>query len=556
MCVVLDISLLRNSDSFPDDPSARTGVAMVHHSFRTVSVRRGVDRQRFAAHFPALGLLNLAHALRVDAAAGLVGLPDIRYFDQESYADEGEMVDAVKAWLASRDRKVIAASSYTSTIDRLEDFLARFDPTTYLLMVGGAHASLAPDLDNAHLVVRGEGRAAFRHVLTTFPTADFGSGPDAAGICFEVDGRPVSVKQAFDRSLEQLPSPGFAYDLLPDRDERIYATNFTRMLGTRPQVYICTQSCRARCSFCSTYLIHGRTVARPAALVAADVDYLVNELGTDSLEFHDDDLMQHPELDALLEVMAGSGIPWFCYARVDQLDQRIAERLAEAGCRRVFLGVESMHQETLDYYNKATTTEQNRRAVSSLDQAGIGVIAGFIIGAPQDTYDTILDNLDAYLELPLLAINCSILSPDPGTAEFRRARKRGGELRMALGGATGSRLIPNPNRYGTEAPFGLPSVCVAVSKRELNILQIVIDASFYGRPDIWRRLTCERTGEQQAMTSDYYAFVRQRIHDLSVEDLPPAVVDYVDRARKAMDSGPWNTPTHDETDDEVFAGGP
>ncbi|MGH3853343.1 MAG: B12-binding domain-containing radical SAM protein [Pseudonocardiaceae bacterium] len=421
-----DLSLLRDGDAFSLSPSVPARIALVHHSFRTVSVRRGQTRQRFAAHFPALGLLSIAQSLRVEGERGRFDPPEMRYFDQEVYPDEQQMADAIESWLAPSGRRIVAASSYTSTVDRLEEFLGRFDPSRYLIVVGGAHASLAPDIKNTHFVVRGEGAAAFRHILTTFLSPRFGEGSEAAGVCYQLDGCEVVRRQAFDRSIEELPPPVFAYDLLPDQVTygQVYATNFTRMLGQCPQVYICTQSCAARCTFCSTYLIHGRHVARSPDLVARDIDHLVRTLGHDSLEFHDDDLMQHPELGKLLDVLGNIGVPWFCYARVERIDQATARRLATAGCRRVFLGIETMRQANLDYFNKQTTVAQNRTAVEHLAAVGIGVVAGFIIGSPDDTVASILFDLGEFLSLPLFAINCSILSPDPGTAEFRRARRR------------------------------------------------------------------------------------------------------------------------------------
>lgn len=537
-----DLSLLRDGDVFPLSPSAPARIALVHHSFRTVSVRRGQTRQRFAAHFPALGLLSIAQSLRVDIERGRLDPLEMRYFDQEVYPDEQQMAGAIESWLAPSDRRIVAASSYTSTVDRLEDFLGRFDPSQYLLVVGGAHASLAPDIKNTHFVVRGEGATALRYILTTFLSPRFGEGPEAAGVCYQLDGREVVCRQAFDRSIEELPPPAFAYDLLPDQMSygQVYATNFTRMLGERPQVYICTQSCAARCTFCSTYLIHGRQVARPPDLVARDIDYLVRTLGHDSLEFHDDDFMQHPELGKLLDVLRTSGVPWFCYARVEWIDQPIARRLATAGCRRVFLGIETMRQANLDYFNKQTTVAQNRAAVEHLAAVGIGVIAGFIIGSPDDTVESVLYDLDEFLSLPLFAINCSILSPDPGTAEFRRARRRE-ELRPALGGDRGTRLIPDAERYGLTAPMGLPTVCQSLSKSTLNLLQTLIDARFYLRVSIWDGLVRGRTAAQQSVVADYYRFLGQSLATLPNEEVPSHGWGHLDAARSAMANGPWVT---------------
>src|SRR5260370_34097076 len=99
------------------------------------------------------------------------------------------------------------------------------------------------------------------------------------------------------------------------------------MIGMRPQIYICTKSCQARCTFCSTYLIHGKAVARPVKLIREDLYYLIRELGHDSIEFHDDDLLQHPEFPELLALLRELGVPWFCYARVDNITEVVAQRM-------------------------------------------------------------------------------------------------------------------------------------------------------------------------------------------------------------------------------------
>lgn len=205
----------------------------------------------------------------------------------------------------------------------------------------------------------------------------------------------------------------------------------------------------------------------------------------------------------------------------------------------MFLGVETMRQANLDYFNKQTTVAQNRDAVEHLAAAGMGVVAGFIIGSPDDTVESILYDLDEFLSLPLFAINCSILSPDPGTAEFRRARRRE-ELRLALGGDHGTRLVPDPERYGLAAPMGLPTVCKAMSKPLLNMLQTLIDANFYAREHIWDGLVRDRSPAQQSVVADYYRFLERSIAEVQNDEVPPHAREHLNAARSAIANGPWS----------------
>lgn len=440
--------------------------------------RRRDDDWLLSSHFPGLGLLNLALSLEVDQRQGrLACRPDIRYFDEESHLDFDAFVAEIGAWLAGAQRPILGMSAYTWTIAELESFLERFDHTAVLRVVGGPHATLAPDVGPAHIVVRGEGGAAIRHIVNAFGTPSFGEGHDAKGISFQRGGRYTISKPAYDRSLERLPSPAFAYSLVPSSWPRpFYSAGLKRIIGDRPQIYICTQSCRARCTFCSTYLIHGRAVARPVHLVAEDLRVLVRELGHDSIEFHDDDLLQHPEFDGLLDVVGRLGVPWFCYGRVSTITADVATAMGAAGCARIFLGVESMEQATLDYFNKQTTVEQNRAATEALAGAGVGVVAGLILGAPHHTVAGILDDLERFLALPLLFLNVSVLSPDPSTIEFRRARKRLASFPAVS--PHGLRVIPDPDRFGEEAPYGLPTVCDEVPKAALNELADYAEIAF------------------------------------------------------------------------------
>lgn len=535
-----DLASIRDSGEFSRDVSALTRIAFVHRSFRSVSVRRNLERSLFSSHFPALGLLSLAHSLRTDAARRLVILPELRYFDEEAFESEDALAAQMKAWLEPGRRRLIAASSYTTTIDRLEEFLARFEASRYLILVGGAHATTAPEIQCSHIVVRGEGGAALRHVLHRLFSDDFGQGDAARGLNYIMRGRKVTSVPAFDRSIEALPSPGFAYDLLPRDSElsQVYATNFKRMLGRKPMIYICTQSCRARCTFCSTYLIHGKTVARPINKVEDDLHYLVQDCGYDSIEFHDDDLLQHPDFINLLQVIQHLNVPWFCYGRAEAITPAIATAMAAAGCRRVFLGIEAMDQPTLDYFNKHTTVEQNRAAVDALARAGVGVLAGFIIGAPHHTIESILDELDTFLAMPLLGVYVSILSPDPGTLEFHRARKLNPDFEHVSRGRNATlRLIPDTARFGTQVPIGLPSVCRHVSKKDLNDLVKLIEMEFYLRPQISARLREGMHPDQADIVDAFLAFQERQKAELGAHggagNLHPKIQRRVDALLKA-----------------------
>ena len=514
---MLDLGMLRDSGRF-SITAGSPRIALVHHGFRTTQIELVDSRKaRFSPRYASLGLLNIARSLQIDFENGLIPFaPELKYFDEEAYQDDDDMARALAEWLRPAKARFILVGLYTLAVERTAALLAHLDPTEFCIVVGGAHPTVAPQVGYAHIVVRGEGGVALRHILTKLFQPSFGEGSEARGICFELDGQLRMSGPAFDRSLATIAPPAFAYELCQSRTDftgRLHE-RWWKAVGKSPQIYICTQSCRARCTFCSTYLIHGRLVSRPVEYIAADLDYMVDEFGHDLIYFQDDDLLQHEQFDQLMDLLTEKRVTWTCNARSEFMTAALARQIYAAGCRKVFLGVELLDQRSLDYYRKATTVEMNKTAVKVLDAAGIAVVCGFIIGAPHDTLESSLADIDRVLDLPIFFLSASILTPDIGTVEYLRARKAIPEMRLLGDGGSYVNLKPRPEIFGTAPPFGMPTVCANLSKLELNELYELALCKFFLRESAIERIRrftpLERMDEVQA----WYDWTEQRAHKL------------------------------------------
>jgi len=103
-----------------------------------------------------------------------------------------------------------------------------------------------------------------------------------------------------------------------------------------------------------------------------------------------------------------------------------AERLAEAGCRSVFFGVESGNPEIRNrVLVKRLSNQQIRTAADRLHAAGITFRTYNIVGLPgetlEDAYSTLQLNIDIETDYPW----CSVFMPFPGTALTRYAFDQG-----------------------------------------------------------------------------------------------------------------------------------
>jgi len=526
----LDEFVRENHDRWSSGKPIR--FALVSRSYRSVDRERGVKKQVFGSRFPPLGLLNIGAILRADQAL-LRRLTEVRLFDEEDCEGVDDLFELINSWLEDWDGPtMIGATCYTATLPELSRFLTRFEASQHLLVVGGPHIAVQPNFETAHIAVRGEARLPIRHIVNTFATDLFFEQSSTDGIVYQRDeaSSPVPARTSFDDSLETIPSPAFDYSLSSSALDT-FVTHVERSVSLHPQIYVCTQSCRARCSFCSTYLIHGKSKSRPVDLIRQDLYELVHHYGHDGFEFWDDDLLQHKEIDELLKLLESLGKPWFCFGRSETIDEEVASKLARAGCKRIFLGIESMTQSRLDYFNKGTTVEQNRRAVLALDSFGIGAIAGFILGCPEDTVESMIATYEEYLALPLLAVSTSILSPDPGTREFVRAKRRGGDFLQLLSGPTLGCFKPNLELFGAGFPAGIPTLCRNVSKDELNMMTDVFEAHFIVREEIWEKFLLNLPSQHVGRLRAYFSYLLQRIE---VKRRPSELPEVLDLQREVL----------------------
>jgi hypothetical protein len=92
-------------------------------------------------------------------------------------------------------------------------------------------------------------------------------------------------------------------------------------------------------------------------------------------------------------VQEGINITWDAFMRAN-MDLETARLLRRSGCESVFIGIESMSNETLALMKKRRTEELNVEALHAFLQAGIYVIAGVIPGFPRDDREAFVHTVE------------------------------------------------------------------------------------------------------------------------------------------------------------------
>jgi radical SAM superfamily enzyme YgiQ (UPF0313 family) len=131
----------------------------------------------------------------------------------------------------------------------------------------------------------------------------------------------------------------------------------------------------------------------------------------------------------ILSRILSSGIKmpyWFAQCRVESAaDPEMLQLMARAGCSYVFIGLESINDETLKLYHKHATLEKNRIAIEEFHKAGIRVHGMFVLGSDADTTETISDTFKFARKMNLDSAQFFALTAVPGPPMTKRYADEG-----------------------------------------------------------------------------------------------------------------------------------
>lgn len=227
--------------------------------------------------------------------------------------------------------------------------------------------------------------------------------------------------------MEKHPFP--AYDLLPRN--KYFSLTYSRK---RPFATLITSAgCPNRCNFC---LIGGATVERgygntwrfkSAGKIFEEIKYLLG-LGIKSIYFFDETFTAQKErvLD-LCEMIKKEGLKfeWSCNGRVDTLDEPTIKIMKTAGCWNIMFGIECGSEGLLEDANKGTTLKKALAAVEACKKNGIMVSASFVIGFPNESWETVRQTLKIAKKISPFRAQFVILTPYPGTRLYDEVKEKG-----------------------------------------------------------------------------------------------------------------------------------
>jgi radical SAM superfamily enzyme YgiQ (UPF0313 family) len=292
---------------------------------------------------------------------------------------------------------VVGITCITSSAHRSYKLAKEFRQRGSLVVLGGVHPTLNPDeaAEHADVVVRGFADQTWPGLLL-----DHRAGRQPDPILEDVPRR-------------QFSSPTPRRDLL--RRGRYIPLPTT----------IATRGCRNPCRFCVVPPLYGREAStRPVEEVVEEI----RAMGARQVVLLDSNFITDRDYAlSLLEALVPLGIRWGSSATLDVVnDKEMFSLFVRSGCNGLFVGLESMAQESMDGCGKRfNQVSRYLEDLGALRAAGISTMCSFMFGFDQDGADIFSRTLDFVDRARPEMLQFGVVTPFPGTGLFSDLEEEG-----------------------------------------------------------------------------------------------------------------------------------
>ncbi|MGD2175916.1 MAG: radical SAM protein [Candidatus Brocadiaceae bacterium] len=405
--------------------------------------------------FPRLGLPILATILRDHG------------HDVRVYVEDLEGIGTAEAWdILSSDLVGISCTSATAPRGYAMARLLKLKGVP--VAFGGVHPTFMPEepLKHGDYVIKGEAEVAFPRLVDVLENGgDLSSVPNL--YYTEEDQVRTTEAQRLPLSLDDIPIPDFS--LLRGVENMKIVPLMT------------TRGCPHGCTFCCVSPMFG---CRYRMKSTERVIEELRRVGESYVFFCDDNFTASPSRtkELLAAMLREKVVPprWYAQVRADVYrDTEMLDLMRRTNCRRVFVGFESVNQDTLNGFHKHQTLSDIESCVEGFHRHGIPVHGMFMFGADQDGSSVFERTVRFALDHRLDTVQFLILTPVPGSELFRTLDDQGRIFTYDWSLYDGHHVVFEPAR---------------MKPLELQIGALRANRRFYSFSSVLRSLSCFRFG--------------------------------------------------------------
>jgi radical SAM superfamily enzyme YgiQ (UPF0313 family) len=297
------------------------------------------------------------------------------------------------------DVDLVGITFMTALAPRAYEIARQFRERGKFVVAGGFHPTLCPAEAGEHFnaIVLGDAEGAWERLLEDVEA-----------------GQPRKVYSSAGCPRTAMSTPIPRRDLLASTAKHYVTVNAVQT----------GRGCQHACRYCSVTAFHQQSYRQ------RQVDDVIEELcGIPSdLIFVDDNIARSPEYAReLFQRMLPLKKRWVAQCAIEIADDpELLALMHAAGCRGLFIGIETANQENLAAVGKQfNDSARYRERLRKIRRQGIGVVAGMIVGLDQDGPDVFEKCLRFLQQHGIEALQLNILTPLPGTPLFAEMQRDG-----------------------------------------------------------------------------------------------------------------------------------
>ncbi len=286
------------------------------------------------------------------------------------------------------------------------------------IVIGGYHATLmheeiagSREAQWIDFMIRGEGEEACARLVNAMAGCD--EFDEISGLSYKKNGEFVHNARGENIDLATLR--------LPIRDKRRLTWGY-HIINSKIELLETSRGCTRSCNFCSMQHMYGRTFRTyPISRVLEDLDDIYFKRKVRWVFITDDNMVLNPRrVIELCDAIIARGYKKLNF--VVQADcismaqnEEMVKKMARAGFRSVFLGIENGSKKNLSVAGKGDIVAASRKAIENCHKYGMMVIGGLIFGFPEDDAESIKENYEFFKNIEADAAYCQIITPYPKT---------------------------------------------------------------------------------------------------------------------------------------------
>ena len=344
---------------------------------------------------------------------------------------------------------VMLVGVQTNQFPRALDIASRFLPHGIPVLIGGFHVSGML----AMIGLTGDLKAAMSKGITLV-AGEVEGGRLSLVVRDVVRGRAQPLYDFLNAkpSLQNVPIPHITKDEFDN-----FASRFTTIDTGR--------GCVFNCDFCTIINVQGRTMRyRDPKQVVDFVRQSYRDAGVSHSFFTDDNTARNPRwrelFSLLIRLREEEQIPFTFMMQSDLAARKMPggdffDLASRAGCNQVFFGVESVNRDNLRSKDKfQNQVSEYRDLVAHCHSLDITCHAGYILGLPFDTPESIEQDVAELQRMKFDSASFYILSPLPGSRDHQRWWNEKRWLHEDFNAYDSAHVAVKPDRMSAEELMG------------------------------------------------------------------------------------------------------